>query len=125
MMRPKIIKANELNENYTPERCFVGENYSEKAVSIARARVKPGVTTIPHHLKGVEEIYLITSGKGKVTIAGIEPTEVDVGDIVVIPPETSQSITNIGKTDLVFYCICTPRFIADCYVSENEDEPDF
>jgi len=118
-MRPIIRKANQLNENYTDERCFVGENYSEKAISIARAKVKPGVTTVPHHLKGVEEIYLITYGKGKVTIAGLKPTEVNVGDVVIIPPETSQSITNIGETDLVFYCICTPRFTADCYVSEG------
>lgn len=118
-MRPIIKEANQLNENYTDERCFVGENYSEKAISIARARVKPGVTTVPHHLKGVEEIYLITHGKGKVTIAGLKPTEVNVGDVVIIPPETSQSITNIGETDLVFYCICTPRFTADCYVSEG------
>ncbi len=118
-MKPIVKKANQLNENYTAERCFVGENYSEKAISIARARVKPGVTTVPHHLKGVEEIYLITRGKGKVTVAGLEPTEVGVGDVVIIPPETSQSITNIGKTDLVFFCICTPRFTADCYISEG------
>ena len=118
-MKPIIKKVNQLNENYTAERCFVGENYSEKAISIARARVKLGVTTVPHHLKEVEEIYLITQGKGKVTIAGLKPTEVDVGDVIIIPPETSQSVTNIGETDLVFYCICTPRFTPDCYVSEG------
>jgi mannose-6-phosphate isomerase-like protein (cupin superfamily) len=77
---------------------------------------------VPHHLKGVQEIYLITKGKGKVTIAGLDPTEVNVGDVVIIPPETSQSITNIGKNDLVFYCVCTPRFTTDCYVSEGREE---
>jgi len=121
-VKPKIVRAKQLNENYTPELCFVGENYSEKAVSIARARVKPGITTVPHHLKEVQEIYLITKGRGKVTIAGLDPTEVNVGDVVIIPPETSQSITNLGKNDLVFYCICTPRFTADCYVSEGREK---
>jgi mannose-6-phosphate isomerase-like protein (cupin superfamily) len=121
-MKPKIIKANQLNEDYTPERCFVGENYSKKSVSIARARVKPGITTVPHHLKGVEEIYLITKGNGKVNIAGLKPTKVSAGDLVIIPPETSQSITNAGKTDLVFYCICTPRFTYDCYEGEVEEK---
>ena len=121
-MKSKIVRAKQLNENFTPELCFVSENYSEKAVSIARARVKPGITTVPHHLKGVQEIYLITKGKGKVTIAGLDPAEVKVGDVVIIPPETSQSITNVGKKDLVFYCICTPRFIADCYISEGKEK---
>jgi len=122
ILKPKIIRAKQLIEKYTPERCFVGENYGEKAVSIARARVKPGITTVPHHLNGVEEIYIITMGKGKVSIKGLEPTEVSVGDVVVIPPETSQSITNVGKKDLEFYCICTPRFTTDCYVSEGGEK---
>ena len=64
-MKPKIVKANTLNEYLTPERCYIAENYSDKDVSIARATVKPGVTTIAHHLKGVQEIYLITSWRRK------------------------------------------------------------
>ncbi len=117
-MEPKIVKANSLNEYLTPERCFIAENFSGKCVSIARARVQPGVTTKPHHLKGTDEIYIVTSGVGRVTIGNLEPTEVGIGDVVVIPPDTSQKITNIGKTDLVFYCVCTPRFTAECYCNE-------
>lgn len=106
----------------TPEHCYIAENYSSNAVSIARATVKPGVTTLPHHLKGVQEIYLITSGKGKVSVGDIEPTDVGVGDVVIIPPETSQKITNTGKTDLIFYCICTPRFTEACYFTEETEK---
>jgi mannose-6-phosphate isomerase-like protein (cupin superfamily) len=109
-LQPKIVKANAPYEYLTPEHCFVAENYSDKDVSIARATVKQGVTTLAHHLVGIQEIYLITSGEGKVTIESLEPTDVGVGDVIVIPPQTSQKITNTGKTDLVFYCICTPRF---------------
>jgi mannose-6-phosphate isomerase-like protein (cupin superfamily) len=122
-MKPKIIKNNSLTEISTQEQCFMAENYSSNAVSIARATVKPGVTTLPHHLKGVEEIYLITSGKGRVTVEGLEPTDVGVGDVVIIPPEISQKITNTGKTDLILYCICTPRFTEACYFSEEEKPP--
>jgi mannose-6-phosphate isomerase-like protein (cupin superfamily) len=82
--------------------------------------VKPGVTTVPHHLKRVQEIYIISSGQGRVSVGDLEPTDVSVGDVVVIPPMTSQRITNTGSTDLVFYCVCTPRFTQDCYVSEPE-----
>lgn len=119
-MQPKIVRANQPLEYLTPERCYIAENHSDPAVSIARATIKPGVTTKSHHLKqGVQEIYIITSGKGIVTIGNLPPTEVAVGDVVVIPPLTSQSVTNTGSKDLVFYCVCTPRFTQDCYVSEE------
>jgi mannose-6-phosphate isomerase-like protein (cupin superfamily) len=121
-LQPKIVKANTPHEYLTPEHCFIAENYSNKDVSIARATVKPGVTTLAHHLIGVQEIYLIANGQGKVTVEGLEPTDVDIGDVVVIPPKTSQKIANTGKTDLVFYCICTPRFTEACYVNEEPEK---
>ncbi|MDR2970935.1 MAG: hypothetical protein LBU83_03265 [Bacteroidales bacterium] len=63
-MKPRVIKASSLNMTYTPERCFIAENYGSKdgKVSIAIATVKPGITTATHHLKGIEEIYIITQG---------------------------------------------------------------
>ena len=123
-MKPMIVKATSLKEYLTPERCFICENCGvlttgDKKVSIARARVKSGVTTKAHHLEGVQEIYLITKGKGKVQIGDMGPTEVAVGDIVIIPRALSQKITNTGKTDLVFYCICTPAFTEKCYHDEE------
>jgi mannose-6-phosphate isomerase-like protein (cupin superfamily) len=121
-LKPKIVKATSLNEYLTPEHCYIAENFNSEEVSIARATVKPGITTLPHHLNGVQEIYLITSGQAKVTIGSLEPTDVGVGDVVIIPPRTSQKVTNIGKTDLVFYCICTPRFTEACYVNEEAEK---
>lgn len=120
-MKPKIVKANSLKELSTAERCFIAENYSSKSISVARARVQPEVTTVAHHLNGVNEIYLVASGQGKVNVGSLASTEVGAGDVVVIPAGTSQKITNIGKTDLVFYCICIPKFTADCYCDEESD----
>lgn len=119
-MQPRIVKADSLKEIMTPERCSIAENYSSEKVSVARATVKPKVTTVAHHLIGVDEIYLITKGKGEVNVEGLEPAKVGVGDVVFIPAGASQRITNIGKTDLVFYCICTPKFTADCYVDRRK-----
>ena len=118
-LKPKIIKADSLTEQQTYERCAIVENYGSKNVSVARARVKPGVTTVAHHLNGIEEIYLIVSGHGKVTVEGLKPEEVAKGDVVVIPSDVSQHIANTGKSDLVFYCICTPRFTPECYHDEE------
>jgi mannose-6-phosphate isomerase-like protein (cupin superfamily) len=123
-LKPAIVKAASLKETLLPEGCFLFENWGaatsgDKNVSIARARAKPGVTTKAHWLSGVQEIYLIVQGKGKVTVGDLKPTEVSKGDVVVIPPETVQSITNVGKTDLFYYCICTPAFVPECY-HDNE-----
>jgi len=122
-MQPKIVRANQPHEYLTPERCYIAENHSDPGVSIARATIKPGITTKAHHLKdGVQEIYIIISGKGIVKIGNLDPAEVTVGDVVVIPPLTSQKVTNAGSTDLVFYCVCTPRFTEACYVDEEPEK---
>ena len=121
-MQPKILKANNPHEYLTPERCYIAENFSDKDVSIARATVKPGITTKAHHLKKIQEIYIITAGEGEVTFSGLESTNVSVGDVIVIPAGTSQKITNTGQTDLVFYCVCTPRFTEDCYFDDEIEQ---
>ncbi len=121
-MKPKIVKADSLHEYLTPERCFIAENYhsDDGKVSIAKATVKPGVTTVAHHLEGIEEIYIITQGKGVMDIVGLEPAEVNVGDVIIIPDGTSQRITSTGSGDLVFYCVCTPKFVEERYFSDED-----
>ena len=84
-------------------------------VSIAQARVEPGVTTALHRLNGVAERYVITQGRGLMEVGEIEPTDLGPGDVVRIPAGIPQRITNTGDQDLVFLCVCTPRFLPDCY----------
>jgi mannose-6-phosphate isomerase-like protein (cupin superfamily) len=47
-------------------------------------------------------------------------TLVDPGDRILIPPGTPQRITNTGARDLVFDCLCTPRFVPEAYVALGE-----
>jgi mannose-6-phosphate isomerase-like protein (cupin superfamily) len=122
-MQPKIVKSGAPHEYLTPEHCYIAENHSDKDVSIARATVKPGITTRAHHLEGIQEIYIITSGEGSVAFSGLAPTEVSAGDVIVIPAGASQKITNTGKTDLVFYCVCTPPFVEACYFDDEPEKP--
>jgi len=114
-MTPTVLKgASPLPEGegtWTEERCFIVEIWnhpSDPAVSLARARVSPGVTTARHAL-AVDERYLIEKGQGRVEIDGIE-TDVARGDVVLIPRGATQRIRNLGDEDLVFLCVCTPRF---------------
>ena len=81
--------------------------------------MRGGVTTKAHHLVGVDEIYLIVKGEGEVKIGDLEATEVKAGDTVFIPAVESQRITNSSKSDLIFYCICTPKFTSKCYYDEE------
>ena len=121
-MQTQILKANEAEEYYFEEGCFILELSNSPAdpeLSIARARVKAGVTTKLHRLKGVVERYIILAGIGKVEVAGLEPQKVSAGDVVIIPSLCPQRITNIGTEDLVFLAICTPRFTEQVY--ENMD----
>jgi mannose-6-phosphate isomerase-like protein (cupin superfamily) len=45
-----------------------------------------------------------------VEVGDVPPTEVVPGDVVTIPAGLRQRIANIGDSDLIFYCVCTPRF---------------
>lgn len=87
-MKSAIIKANSIEEFETVEPCFISElwNRPEDAnVSVAKARVKLGIKTRFHYLKGVNERYLIVAGNGVVEVEDLSPTEVEAGDLVVIP----------------------------------------
>jgi mannose-6-phosphate isomerase-like protein (cupin superfamily) len=105
-------------EFYTDEGCFIVElsNTAEHPdLSIARARVEPGVTTRWHRLHGTTERYVILEGRGRVEVGDEAPREVGVGEVVVIPAMVRQRITNVGQGDLVFLAICTPRFRPENY----------
>jgi mannose-6-phosphate isomerase-like protein (cupin superfamily) len=105
-------------ESYLSEGCFIAEwsnTPDDPAVSIARARVPPGVTTRWHCLKSIVERYAILEGNGRVYIGDAGPRNVQPGDVVLIPADVRQRITNTGAGDLVFLAICTPRFIPTAY----------
>jgi len=119
-MRPEIRRADPSKEFATQENCFILElanDASDPDMSIARARVRPGVTTEWHRLEGIVERYIIIGGRGRVDIGDLPATVVSEGDIVRIPANVPQRITNVGNEDLVFLCVCTPRFVQSAYVS--------
>jgi mannose-6-phosphate isomerase-like protein (cupin superfamily) len=125
-MRPAVIRPDDHREFVTPERCFILELSGatiDPALSVARARVSPGAVTEWHHLSGVDERYLVISGAGRVEVAGLAPTLVGPGDLVLIPRDTPQRIANTGRDDLVFYCLCTPAFRPECYVARQDLDP--
>ena len=117
---PTLRRIDPTAEYEIAERCAILElanDASDPAVSIARARVAPGVTTARHRLRGTVERYLILEGRGRVDIDGMPSAEVGPGDAVTIPAMCAQRIANLGDADLLFLAICTPRFVPACYES--------
>lgn len=108
-----------LKEEYlVREECFITELHNtpdDPDLSVARARVLPGVTTNWHSLTGITERYLILEGSGMVETGDLPPRVTRVGDVVNIPPGIRQRITNDGPSDLIFLAICTPRFTPSSY----------
>lgn len=106
-------------EFWTDERCYVSELVNDPAwpeFSLARCRVEPGITTERHALS-VHEVYLIRRGTGLMHLGDDAPFPVEPGDTVTIPQRVPQRITNTGDCDLVFECLCSPRFLQECYTS--------
>ena len=119
-MKPAVVRPDLDAEFYTPERCHILEMSNtpdDPAMSIARARVEPGVTTAFHHVLATAERYVILEGSGLVELGDMEPEQVAVGDVVLIPADVTQRITNTGNNDLVFLALCTPRFEPQNYIS--------
>lgn len=117
-MDAAVLHADERNEFGTTERCFILElsnSARDEALSIARARVAPGVTTRWHRLIGIAERYVILQGRGVVEVGDTPAQSVGPGDVVLIPAGERQRIANPGQDDLVFLALCTPRFRPQAY----------
>lgn len=117
-MRPGLSRGSEAAWETTAERCDIAElsnTPDDPELSVARARVAPGVTTRWHRLEGIAERYVILQGQGRAELGGLPPQELLPGDVLRIAPGQPQRITNTGTADLLFLALCTPRFRWDAY----------
>jgi len=123
-MDAAVLTCKEEAEFHTAELCYINElsNTSiDPDVSIARARVQAGISTRWHRLRGITERYVVLEGRGLVEVGKLAPQEIKSGDVVLIPPDCRQRITNIGSGDLIFLAICSPRFQQAAY-EDIDDE---
>jgi len=119
-----VFRSASLEPVYTQERLHVIELMNaaqSEHVSVAECRVAPGVTTQLHRLR-VAERYIMQRGQGVVELDRGEPFAVGPGDCVAIPAGCPQRIKNVGSDELIFLCVCTPRFEADHYEALEHDD---
>ncbi len=120
VMKPYIKRFSAKKEYFFVEGCYINElanSAQDPTVSIARARVECNITTHWHQLSATTERYVILEGQGDVEVGDLPAQTVSTGDVVIIPPDTRQRITNTGNSDLVFLAICTPRFETENYIA--------
>lgn len=106
------------SERLSDEGCYIVEMRNledDPDCSVARARVDPGVKTKRHRLRETAERYVVLEGVGEVEIGDRPPAPVAPFDVVHIPAGVSQCIRNMGPGELIFLCICTPRFAPENY----------
>ena len=80
--------------------------------SLAEAIVPPGGATIAHLHRQTEEIYLFTSGSGRIRL-GDDESAVRAGDCVVIPPGVVHKLWASADEPLVLLCCCAPAYSHD------------
>ena len=80
--------------------------------SLAEATVPPGSDTIEHYHRASEEIYLFTSGAGRMRL-GDEEFAVVSGDCVVIAPGMRHKLWADADEPLVLLCCCAPPYSHD------------
>ncbi len=123
MDKAEVLYEQNAKEYWFQEGCFIQEianNPGDEDVSIARVRVPGGGKTLFHALEGVTERYIIISGRGRMELGEKDSFEVGPGDVVRIPSYVKQCIANLLETDLIFYAICSPRFIPASYVAVQD-----
>ncbi|HEY4996380.1 MAG TPA: cupin domain-containing protein [Solirubrobacteraceae bacterium] len=77
--------------------------------SLAEATIPVGGATTAHFHRLTEELYLITSGRGRLVIDG-EEREIGPGDCALIAPGAVHKLYNIGEQQLRIVCACAPAY---------------
>ena len=74
--------------------------------SLAKGKLAPGESSLPHKL-GSSEVFYVLSGAGK-AIIDRNIIEIKAGSIIFVPPHTDQYLINEGKENMEFICIVEP-----------------
>ncbi len=85
------------------------EREGSRNLSLARAVVESGRSTIRHRHHKSEEVYYILSGEGALEI-GARIERVAHGDARLIPPGVEHRVTCVGPEPLVILCACSPPY---------------
>ncbi|MXV63960.1 cupin domain-containing protein [Natronorubrum sp. JWXQ-INN-674] len=95
---------------------FLSDPLETERVGVTVARCDPGWNSQPHdHTENDhEEVYVLIEGKATV-IVDDDPIEMETGDALWIPPESTRQIRN-GDEESAFVLVSAPS------IDDDEDE---
>ena len=76
-------------------------------MSVTWLEVPEGIDQELHSHEEAEQVYIVVSGRGTMTVAG-DTQEIAEGDLVLVPPATDHSITNGNASDLCCVSVQSP-----------------
>jgi mannose-6-phosphate isomerase-like protein (cupin superfamily) len=77
--------------------------------SLAEASIPVGGATTEHYHRLTEELYLVTSGAGRLVVDG-EERIIREGDCALIPPGARHKLFNVAEQPLRVLCACAPPY---------------
>jgi mannose-6-phosphate isomerase-like protein (cupin superfamily) len=77
--------------------------------SLAEATIPVGGATTEHYHLLTEELYIVSSGEGRLVIDGEERPIAD-GDCALIRPGARHKLFNVGAVPLRIICACAPAY---------------
>lgn len=83
--------------------------FGSQHLSITLVEGAPGSRQPLHAHPRSEQIYVIVSGRGRMSVAG-EDQELEAGSLVFIPPGAEHAIFNPGPDQLVYVSATAPPF---------------
>ena len=114
-MEGKKMKIMKLPEDLDMENSFksqdgtlIAEIEINKEYSLAYGELQGKESSKPHTMT-MKELYYILEGKGIITVNNTEHSIVK-GDVVIIPENAVQKMTNTGKKKLKFLMIVNPPY---------------
>jgi len=76
-------------------------------MSVTWLEVPEGIDQELHSNEEAEQVYIVVSGQGTLTVAG-DTQDVAPGDLVLVPPATDHSISNAEAPDLCCVSVQSP-----------------
>ncbi len=77
--------------------------------SVAVITLPPGKSSALHMHPEAEESFLVTAGRGEMSV-GEETIPLRDGSAVLVPSKAPHKITNSGVDDLVYVAVCVPAW---------------
>ena len=99
-------EGSKIKQYFHPHNTLNGINYS-----LAQFTLEPGKKSKLHKMSS-SEIYYILEGSANLIIDEVT-YKLEKDDSVYVPPNSKQSIENIGSINLRFLCIVEPAWKAD------------